>query len=287
VSAPENAFTVDLEDWFHVCGIGGALRAERWDGLPSRVVSTTNILLDTLADAGVRATFFVVGWIAERYPRLVETVRDAGHEIGSHGHHHERVYDLGPEGFARDLGQSVDALHAVGVPRVTLFRAPEWSINDRSLWALEQLAREGFTLDSSMAPLRIVGSPAYPRHPHLRHTPAGPVVEAPPLVADRFGQVMPMGFGWGLRMSSPARILRTIEASNRAGCGVVLAVHPWELDPDPPRMRLPAALHFAHYFRLSGFGERLREVLAGATFGPISGLGAPSGPWGPRRPWGK
>ena len=277
MNAPLNAFTVDLEEWFHVCGVGGALDSTNWDRLPSRVELTTDILLEALARAGVRATFFVVGWIAERYPRLVEAVRDAEHEIGSHGYRHERAYDLGPERFARDLRQSVQALHAVGVPRVTLFRAPEWSINDRSLWALEQLARNGFTLDSSMAPLKIVGSLAYPRHPHLRHTAAGPVVEVPPLVADRFGQTIPMGWGWGLRMSSPDRILRTIEASNCAGCGVVLTVHPWELDPNPPRMRLPAALHFAHYFRLSGFGERLREVLARARFGPIERL-VPSSP---------
>jgi peptidoglycan-N-acetylglucosamine deacetylase len=269
VNAPLNAFTVDLEDWFHVCGVGGALASEHWDRLPSRVELTTNILLETLARTGVRATFFVVGWIADRYPRLIEAVRNAEHEIGSHGYQHERAYDLGPERFVSDLRHSVRALHAVGVPRVTLFRAPEWSINDRSLWALEQLARDGFTLDSSMAPLKMVGSLAYPRHPHLRHTAAGPVVEVPPLVADRFGQTMPLGWGWGLRMSSPARVLRTIEASNRSGCGVVLTVHPWELDPDPPRMRLPAALHFAHYFRLRGFGGRLREVLARATFGSI------------------
>jgi peptidoglycan-N-acetylglucosamine deacetylase len=275
VNTPLNAFTVDLEDWFHVCGVGGALAPEHWDRLPSRVELTTHILLEMLARAGIRATFFVVGWIAERHPRLVESVRDAEHEIGTHGHRHVRVYDLGPQEFARDLRESVEVLRAVGVPRVTLFRAPEWSINDRSLWALDGLARDGFTLDSSMAPLKIVGSLAYPRHPHLRQTTAGPVVEAPPLVADRFGQVMPMGWGWGLRMSSPERILRTIEASNRAGSGVVLTVHPWELDPNPPRMRLPAALHFAHYFRLSGFGERLREVLARGRFGPIGRL-APS-----------
>ena len=272
MNAPLNAFTVDLEDWFHVCGVSGALAPQNWDRLPSRVELTTNILLESLARAGVRATFFVVGWIADRYPRVVEAVRDAEHEIGSHGYQHERVYDLGPDRFVRDLRQSVQALHAVGVPRVTLFRAPEWSINDRSLWALEQLARDGFTLDSSMAPLKIVGSLSYPRHPHLRNTAAGPVVEVPPLVADRFGQTMPLGWGWGLRMSSPARILRTIEASNAAGHGVVLTVHPWELDPDPPRTRLPAALHFAHYFRLSGFGERLREVLGRVPFGPIGGL---------------
>jgi len=152
---------------------------------------------------------------------------------------------------------------------VTMFRAPEWSINDRSLWALEALVSEGVCIDASMAPLRIVGDVGYPRYPHIRKTDAGPITEVPPLVADRFRQVMPMGWGWGLRMSSPRRVLRTIEAVNRAGLPAVLTVHPWELDPDPPRVRLPARLHFAHYFRLSGFGDRLRDVLAGATFGRI------------------
>jgi peptidoglycan-N-acetylglucosamine deacetylase len=150
-----------------------------------------------------------------------------------------------------------------------MFRAPEWSINDRSFWALETLVEEGVTVDASMAPTRIVGAVTYPRYPHLRHTPAGTIAEVPPLVVDRFGQAMPMGWGWGLRMSSPKRVLRAIDAVNRAGVPAVLTVHPWELDPTPPRVRLPARLQFAHYFRLSGFRERLHEVLRGAPFGCI------------------
>ena len=106
------------------------------------------------------------------------------------------------------------------------------------------------------------------RAPHAADE-RGAVLEVPPLVADRFGQVMPMGWGWGLRMSSPRRVLRAIEAANRAGASAVLTVHPWELDPDPPRSGSRSGLHFAHYFRLSGFRDRLREVLAGATFGRI------------------
>ena len=127
-----------------------------------------------------------------------------------------------------------------------------------------------------MAPLKIVGALSYPRYPHIRATPAGPITEVPPLVADRFGQVMPMGWGWGLRMSSPRRVLRTIEAANRAGRPAVLMVHPWELDPNPPRVRLPARLHFAHYFRLGGFRDRLRDVLRGTTFGRLGDMPAVS-----------
>jgi polysaccharide deacetylase family protein (PEP-CTERM system associated) len=263
-----NILTVDLEDWFHVCGVN-ALSREHWETLPSRVDSTTRWLLDALDASGVRATFFVLGWIAQQFPELVSAVRSAGHEIGSHGHDHLRVYDLTPEAFARDVRRSVSALKAAGVPAVTAFRAPEWSINDRSLWALETLAAEGFAIDASMAPVRMVGSPAFPRHPHVRLTSSGAITEVPPLVADRFGQSMPMGWGWGLRMSSPDRVLRRIEEVNRTGLAAVLTVHPWELDVDPPRVRLPAPLHFAHYFRLDGFRQRLRSILNGTPFGPM------------------
>jgi polysaccharide deacetylase family protein (PEP-CTERM system associated) len=268
VADTRNIFTVDLEEWFHICASGNeSLEPEHWDRLQTRVEPTTRLLLELLDRRSIRATFFVVGWVAERHPELVETVRAAGHEIGSHGHLHQKVYALGPDAFRSDLRESIRVLSALGAGPVTLFRAPEWSINDRSLWALDILVEEGVKIDASMAPLRIVGAVTYPRYPHIRRTPAGPITEVPPLVADRFRQVMPMGWGWGLRMSSSRRVLRTIEAVNRAGLPAVLTVHPWELDPDPPRVRLPARLHFAHYFRLSGFHTRLNEVLEGAAFG--------------------
>jgi polysaccharide deacetylase family protein (PEP-CTERM system associated) len=267
-----NALTVDVEEWFHICGAGGALARDRWTTLPSRVVSTTRMLLEDFDRTNARATFFVLGWVAERYPSLVAEIRAAGHDVGSHGYWHARVYELDAEAFVADLRQSLSAIRGAGAADVTAFRAPEWSINDRSLWALDLLAREGITIDASMAPVRILGRTDYPRRPYVRATAAGPLLEVPPLVADRFGQVMPLGWGWGLRMSSPRRVLRTIAAANRAGQPAVLMVHPWEIDPDPPRVPLPPALRFAHYFRLSGFRARLSRVLAGAEFGALADL---------------
>lgn len=270
--------TVDLEEWFHICASGlDALSPENWDRLPSRVDVTTRLVLDLLDGAGVHATFFVVGWIAERHPQLVADVAAAGHEIGSHSHLHRKVYELDRDAFRADLRASLAALAAAGAPRATMFRAPEWSINDRSLWALDVLAAEGVRIDASMAPVKLVGSVHYPRYPHVRNTDAGPIKEVPPLVADRFRQVMPMGWGWGLRMSSPRRILRTIDTANRLGLPAVLTIHPWELDPHPPRVTLPARLQFAHYFRLSGFARRLTEVLRHASFGRISDMTPMSG----------
>jgi peptidoglycan-N-acetylglucosamine deacetylase len=266
-----NALTVDLEEWFHVCGVD-ALAPQHWDRLPARVVPTTTWLLGLLERRNIRATFFVLGWIADRYPELVNQLAAAGHEVGSHSYWHRRAYELDRPTFVDDVVASRRALEATGVAAIDAFRAPEWSINDRSLWALEELARLGFRLDASMAPVKIVGSIAFPRQPHVRETPCGPIAEVPPLVADRFRQVMPLGWGWGLRMSSSRRVLRTIGTLNDAGQSTVLTIHPWELDPDPPRVALPRGLHFAHYFRLGGFRDRLAEILGGARFGPISNL---------------
>jgi peptidoglycan-N-acetylglucosamine deacetylase len=264
-----NCLTVDVEEWFHVCDATGPLAFERWDTLPSRVVDTTRDLLDLLDACGVRGTFFVLGWIAERHPGLVEEIVHAGHEVGSHGHLHQRVYELTPESFTRDLEACRAALAAAGVKTIRGYRAPEWSINDRSLWALEALARAAFTFDSSMAPMRIVGDPGYPSGPHTRSTSYGDLLEFPPLVDRRFGQNMPLGVGWGLRMTAPGRVIRVIEDRNARGIPVALAVHPWEIDPDPPRVKLPPATRFAHYFRLGGFRGRLERILRGAAFAPM------------------
>jgi polysaccharide deacetylase family protein (PEP-CTERM system associated) len=263
-----NPLTVDVEEWFHICGVA-FLQRETWAGLPARVETTTRLLLDELNAAGIVGTFFVVGWIPERYPNLVATILAAGHEVGSHSFWHRRVYELDRNEFSGDLRASVNAMGAAGATEVRAFRAPEWSITTRCEWALEVLTEQGFQTDASMAPLRLVGDLARPRGPYVRSTPRGPIVEVPPFVADRFGQVIPMGWGWGLRMSAPERVLREIERANKAGRPAVITIHPWELDPDPPRVPLPLRLWFAHYFRLDGFLARLRAILRGASYGPL------------------
>jgi polysaccharide deacetylase family protein (PEP-CTERM system associated) len=272
--ARANAFTVDVEEWFHICGADGPLSPAHWDSLPSRVVDTTRRLLDELNRAGVRATFFVLGWVAERHPALVAEIVSAGHEIGSHGYSHARAYELGASAFAADVRRASEALNAAGVREVRAFRAPEWSINDRSMWALDELVRQGFTVDASMAPVRLVGRVEYPRRPHVRAAGDGSIVEIPPFVVQRFGQVLPLGWGWCLRMSSPRSVLQMVEAANRAGSPAVFMVHPWEIDPDPPRVALPVRQRFGHYFRLGGFRNRLAAVLRGGDFGAIADLAA-------------
>ncbi len=273
-----NAFTVDVEDWFHICDVGGALARERWDRLPSRVEHTTNQLLEELDVAGVPATFFVLGWVADRYPGLVRRIQTAGHEIASHGYWHSRVYELGRDGFDADLAESVRALSAAGADRVTAFRAPEWSLNTRTPWAFEVLAQHHFTLDCSMAPVRIVGHPSYPRTPHRRAVNTGSIVEVPPFVIDRFGAALPLGWGWALRRARPHDVAGAIERANARGRPAVLTVHPWEIDPEPPRVRLPLRLHIAHYFRLSGFLDRLRTILRTVPFTTLDSVARTASP---------
>jgi polysaccharide deacetylase family protein (PEP-CTERM system associated) len=276
MSAPSpHVLTVDVEEWFHICGVGGSLAPENWPLLPSRVERTTDRLLDLLDRAGARATFFVLGYVADRHPKLVERITEAGHEIASHGYMHARVYELTPAQFEDDLRRSVASLTACGVAAVRGYRAPEWSINGRSLWALDVLARNGMTFDSSMAPMRIVGNPSYPKVPHERQTASGPITEYPPAVATRLGHHVPFGGGWGLRMSRPRNVLRMLERRAVAGLTTVLWVHPWEIDDDPPMVRLPPGKHFAHYFCLNGFAGRLEALLNGATFVPLGALALP------------
>jgi polysaccharide deacetylase family protein (PEP-CTERM system associated) len=264
-----NGFSVDVEEWFHVCGPPEPLRPDRWDRLPSRVVDTTARVLALLDRHGVRATFFVLGWVARRHPRLVQTIASAGHVIGSHGERHDRVYDLDADHFATDVRASIHAIATAGSGPVACYRAPEWSINQRAPWALDVLVREGITLDSSRAPMRVVGDPAYPRQPHRLETAHGPITEVPPFVTRRFGQYIPYGGGWGLRLARPSRVLREVERHNRTGALATFWLHPWEIDPDPPRMRLPWRLHVAHYVGLPGYERRLDTILGHAAFGPL------------------
>jgi polysaccharide deacetylase family protein (PEP-CTERM system associated) len=266
-----NAFTVDVEDWFHICGVEGELAADRWAALPARVEFTTDRLLHELEAAGVLGTFFVLGWVAERYPALVQRIKAAGHAVASHGHMHLRAHELGRDRFAADVASSVRALSNAGADRVTAFRAPEWSLNSATAWGFEVLSEQGFTTDASMAPVRLVGDPAYPRTPHRRQVANGSIVEVPPFVVDRWGNAMPLGWGWALRYSRPRTVIRAIERANREGRPAVLTVHPWEIDPDPPRVRLPPRLYFSHYFQLDGFLDRLRTVLRHV---PFTSLGA-------------
>ena len=169
----KNLLTVDLEDWFHICEVEHLLPRQKWNRLPSTVVEDTENLLTLFAKTDSRATFFVLGYVAENHPELVRRIHHMGHEIGYHGWEHELVYELSPQEFRRGLRKGIEGIERLVDKKPIGFRAPQWSINERSSWALEILSEEGFVYDSSMAPLKIIGDESYPRTPWKIKTSSG------------------------------------------------------------------------------------------------------------------
>ena len=256
-------------------GSTSAAWAVRWPptagaALPSRVEFTTDLTLDLLARRGITATFFVLGWIAERHPRLVERILAAGHEVASHGWSHRRVYELDEVSFEDELTRTGAALEAAGAPRPIGFRAPEWSINDRSLWALAVLARLGFRYDSSMSPLRLVGNPEFPEVPHRRDTAGGALLEVPPLVGRRFGQQLSARRRVGAA-DEPARDGREGDrrAQSRAGNRSRSSCTRGNSTRSRRASRCRGRCGSVTTSGWRGFAERLDDILASADFGPI------------------
>jgi polysaccharide deacetylase family protein (PEP-CTERM system associated) len=257
---PRCALTVDLEDWFH----GLDLAPARWASLETRAVASTTRLLDLLAANGVRATFFILGRIAEAHPELVERILADGHEVGSHGHDHQFVYRQTRDSFARDLDASLAALRRAGAPDVASYRAPYFSITRRSLWALDLLAAAGITRDSSIMPARNprYGIASAPLAPHLLQTVSGrSLLELPVSCLEVGSARLPFGGGFYLRFLPLALIRAAIRHTLRQDRPVVFYVHPWELDPAQPRLKLPAQVAATRYYRLGSTTRKLTALL--------------------------
>lgn len=268
-----NALTVDVEEWFQVSNFDRVVPRESWASMPSRVESSTRELLDLFDETGAKGTFFVLGWVAERSPDLVREIRARGHEIASHGYGHELVYTLSPDAFARDVERAHAAIeHAAGVaPRG--YRAPSFSIDRRSFWALDVLADQGFLYDSSIFPVRHprYGVPEFSRTPTRLRTPGGRVLTEFPLTTWRcLGRNVGAAGGAYLRILPLALLERAFAAMNDRGEPAVLYIHPWEIDPQQPRMRVGGLGRLTHYANLAGTKDRLRRLLGRFAFAPMS-----------------
>ncbi len=268
-----NALTVDVEDYYHVSAFEGIVRRDQWDGYASRVADNTRRLLELLAGHGVYATFFVLGWVADRFPDLVREIHAAGHEVGSHGYWHRLIYRQTADEFRDDLRRSRQVLEdAVGTP-VAAYRAPSFSITRRSQWALEVLAEEGFRIDSSVFPIYHdrYGLPGAEAHIHPIATPAGTLWEFPPSVVRWAGCTLPIGGGGYLRLYPLWLTCRGLARINRrAGAPFLVYVHPWELDPDQPRLiGGSVASRFRHYVNLRGTERKLDALLSRFRFAPL------------------
>jgi peptidoglycan-N-acetylglucosamine deacetylase len=257
----KNILTVDLEDWFHICGVGSFIPRESWDSLESRVVENTTKLLDILGRAKTLATFFVLGSVAEKNPELIRKISGSGHEIASHGYAHRRVYTITPDLFRDDLRKSADILTGITGDKVKGYRAPEWSIRDGSMWALNILLEEGFQYDSSMAPLPIIGNPNYPTFPWKHRLSGGEMWEIPPLVGVTRLISLPFGGGWGLRTFPYSLIRSAIIKNNQKGMPSLIFIHPREFDSNCPRVRLPLIKRFVLNASIESTEKRLERLL--------------------------
>lgn len=267
---PLNAFTVDVEDYYHVSAFERVVSRDNWPQYPSRVEANTDRLLELLARHNVAGTFFVLGWVAERFPRLVRHIADAGHELASHSYWHRLVYSLTPDEFRADLRRSTAAIEDAAGARVTSYRAPSFSITGESLWALDVLAAEGFECDSSVFPIRHdrYGIPGAERFPHRRATSQGQIWEFPAATVRLAGTTMPTAGGGYFRLYPWELTRRMLASINGRGRPFMFYTHPWEIDPEQPRIAgIDWRSRFRHYTNLATTEPKLERLLATFRFG--------------------
>ncbi len=278
-SAPPtlNALTVDVEDYYHVSAFESLIGRHQWNSFDSRVVASTHRILDVLADASVRGTFFVLGYVADRHPELVRAIRAAGHEIGCHSYWHRLVYQQTPEEFRADLRRARDVLQDLTGAPVVAYRAPSFSITRRNLWALDVLIEEGFRFDSSIYPTYHdrYGIAGAPPQPHQIIRPAGSLWEFPLAIYRKFGYPLPIGGGGYFRLYPYALTRHGLRAINAAGRPFVVYIHPWELDPEQPRLKAGRLTTFRHYNNLHRTRGRLVQLLRDFSLGTLTDVHSP------------
>jgi peptidoglycan-N-acetylglucosamine deacetylase len=266
-----NALTIDLEDWYHGCcgHQGPAVPAAQ-----RRVRQNTERILALLAECQVRATFFVLGSVAQEDPSLIPMIAAAGHEISSHGFSHTLIPLLGPELFRDEVRRTAALIEKQAGYRPIGFRAPQWSLGPETPWALEILRQEGCRYDSSYNPLPIIGDRRGPRAPFAIATPAGPILELPPMVTPSPIGNLPSGGGWGFRFFPLALIRRTVRQLNAAGKPALLYLHPREMEARGPRLALSPLQSFASYGPKTEATPRLRALLRDFPFQTLKELTA-------------
>lgn len=265
-----NYLTIDVEDYFQVSAFEDIIDPKDWDTMEQRVVHNTEKVLDLLAQHNTKATFFIVGWIADRFPQLVQTIHSQGHPIGCHSYWHRKVYDMTPEEFRADTGKVKSLLENIIGEPVLGYRAPSYSITAKSLWALDILKELGFAFDSSVFPIYhdTYGIPGAPRFAYQH--PNG-LLEYPISTARFLGRSIPVSGGGYFRLFPywfSRYALRTI--NEREGEQFIFYLHPWELDPDQPRMQQARLLsRLRHYNHLHATANRLQRLLTEFSFQPL------------------
>jgi polysaccharide deacetylase family protein (PEP-CTERM system associated) len=261
---PTNGLSVDVEDWFHVGAFEEVIERGTWDAQADRVERNCDEILEMFAEAEVSATFFTLGWVAQRHPALLRRIVAAGHEIASHGWDHARVFTLDSKSFAADIERSRKVIEDAAGVAVTGYRAPSFSIDSRTPWAYMVLAEQGFTYSSSVAPVvhDHYGWREAPRFA-FKPLPWSDLIELPVTTAEFAGRrlaaggggffrVLPYGFSrWAIR-----------QVNRREGRAAVFYFHPWEIDPGQPRVgNAPLKSRLRHYSKIEGMADKLRQLI--------------------------
>jgi len=264
-----NALTVDVEDWYHICAVGDYLPQDKWDAYEVRVTKTVERVLEMLDRHGTKVTFFVLGYVAEHHPDLVERIYENGHEVATHGTFHQRIFEMTPDEFRKDLRRSMAVLEKITGERPIGYRAPEWSITRETLWAYDILVEERFLYDSSTVPLTCMGDRALPRWPSKVTTAAGELLEFPASTMRCLWENLPFTGGLPMRMSPYWFIVEGIKKANRMGYPAMVYTHPWEFDDHPPKLELPFRRRFMHDYLMKSTPRKVEALLARFRFGPI------------------
>jgi len=274
VSTIVNAMSVDVEDYFQVSAFDGVVSRGNWDQYESRVVANTRRLLDLLDRTKTTSTFFILGWVAERHASLVREIVAQGHEVASHGYNHQLAYLLTPQQFREDVRSAKATLEAVAGRPVLGYRAPSYSIVSSNLWALDVLIEEGYVYDASIFPIRHdrYGIPDATRHIHELKRPTGTLLEFP-VSTVRMGNInLPVTGGGYFRLLPYQWTTWGIRRVNNEGQPAMFYVHPWEIDPDQPRMDVGRLTRVRHYGGLSSTEQRLAKLLQQFRFASVSSV---------------
>jgi polysaccharide deacetylase family protein (PEP-CTERM system associated) len=267
-----HAFSIDVEDWYQVSDFEEIVEFSGWRWYESRIIGNTERVLGLLAEARVKATFFILAWNAERHPALPRMIAAAGHEVASHGYAHRLVYEIGRDNFRADVERSKKLLEDLTGREVIGYRAPSFSITARSLWALDVLLDLGFQYDSSILPVRdqLYGIPNAHRFPYPITRAGLSLTEFPVSTVRVAGRALAMG-GAYLRLMPYACTRWGVQRIEAEGQPALIYLHPWELDPTQPRLRVRGKRGFStHYLRLRSTEGKVRRLLADFSFAPIA-----------------
>jgi polysaccharide deacetylase family protein (PEP-CTERM system associated) len=273
----KHCLSFDVEEHFQVSAFESPMRRQHWDMYESRVERNTSKILDILVRHETKATFFILGWVGERFPQLVKQIASAGHEIASHGYQHEMITAQTPASFRDDVRKAKSILEQIISGPVCGYRAPSFSITEETTWAISILAEEGYLYDSSIFPIfhDRYGIPSASPYVHQLRTESGNLWEVPPSVARVMGLSVPVAGGGYFRLY-PYFLLRMLLRRIAAGdVPLVMYLHPWELDPDQPRMDGPLVSRIRHYQNLGRTEKRLHKLLNDFDFAPIRSAIAP------------